>query len=345
MDPNLRRGALDDLIRLTKAELRRRAGKSRTGIPKTRIAPDLDAEAIGRHAEPGILLWPEAGEAAPEAPTAKIGGYPNALPAGGWPMVEIPAGWEEAGPAPMSFIAQIALAGLADLHPLGRYLPADGHLLFFLDEFQSAEGLAGDPYLRPCRVAHLAALDRPEGHRPPPVTPRCNWSHHEIASGYSGLKPGYALDCYPATPVRAAAGFTFRQPGFHEEGGLHPRLRQAIARAMARQESDEVEVAPPPHAMFGHPACNMERMDARGAYPGILDHVPGAVADPRQPHAPPPDDPWVVLLQVASRRVSLPGGGQDWQMLWMDAGYLTFFLRHSALEAQDWSAVVAVMDG
>lgn len=344
LNPDIaREQMLKQLVALTRAELRAGLGRSPTGVPRTKIPRDLDPERIRRHAEPGVLLWPDARSLAPEVPVEKVGGYPNALPEGGWPAVDIPPGWEKAGPAPMSFIAQIATASLSALHPLARYLPESGYLLFFLDEFQSAEGVAGDPYLRPCRVVHVPALDAPEGHRPPPLKSRSAWSHHEIVSGYMALKPGYAADCYPAAGVRPAAGFTFRHPGFTGEEDLPFFLRQAMEKALVRLHDGDDKVGPRPHSMFGHPACNMQRCDARGDYPGILDYVPGAVADPRAPHDPPLDDPWVVLLQVASTH--LPGGGRDWQMLWMDAGYLTFFVRLSALEANDWSAVVAVMDG
>lgn len=326
-------------------DIRRYLGRTRSGLPRTRMPHELDPARLTTEGVAGILLWPSPVEADPASAGGKIGGYPNALPDGGWPLVDLPEEYREAGSAPMSFIAQVELTLLGGLHPLARELPASGALLFFLDEFNSAEGLNGDPYCRPCRVVHVAALDQPEGVRPPPLPSRSSWSHHEITTGYMGLDPGFSPDCYPATTLTPAAGLTWRRPGFSDMEGLPYRLGQALDAAAAQWHGVEHDPGNKPHMMFGVPATNMSRADALGDYPGLLDYVPGAVPDPRTGDLPLPDDPWIVLLQVASNGLRLRNGAQEWQMKWMDVGYLTFFIRRSALEAQRWSKVVAVLDG
>jgi hypothetical protein len=330
---------------LAAAELRLQPGSTRSWLPWRRFPPELDPARIGHEAAPGIMLWPSAGECDPGTAVSKVGGYPNALSSEEWPRVEVPPDRQPRGPAPMSFLAQVELAPLRGLHPLADHLPGSGALLFFLDEFHSAEGLNGDPYRRPCRVVHVDGLDRVDGVRPPPLESRSDWSHHEIATGYYGLKPGFSADCYPAASLRPTHGVTWRQPGFSDMEGLPYRLSEVATRAAARVLGVESAMGAFPHMMFGVPAAHMSRIDNLGHYPGILDYVPGAVPDPRLDYVPPPDDPWVVLLQLSSVLIDLRSGGRQWQMQWMDVGYLGFFIRRSALAARDWSAVVAVIDG
>jgi hypothetical protein len=338
-------GRLREIVALATVEIRRYLGRTRSGVPRTKMPPDLDPARLEQEGVPGILLWPSVEEANPAAPRSRIGGYPNALPSGGWPMVEMPAEYREDGPAPMSFIAQVELAPLRHLHPQAEALPKAGALLFFLDEFLSAEGHNGDPYCRPCRVAHVPALDCAEGVRPPPLPSRGAWSHHEIVTGYLEPKPGFSPDCYPAATLTPAAGPTWRRPGFSDMPGISYRLSEALDNAAAQLNGVEPKAGTRPHMMFGVPATNMGRMDDLGDYPGILDYVPGAVPDPRIDYAAPPEDPWIVLLQVSSSVLRMRSGASEWQMKWMDVGYLGFFIRRSALEARNWSKVVAVLDG
>lgn len=330
---------------LAAAELRLQLGPRRSWLPWKRFPPDFDPARIAQEAVPGIMLWPAAEEGDPEPIGSKVGGYPNALSTEEWPRVEVPPERAPIGPAPMSFVAQVELAPLRGLHPLADHLPGSGALLFFLDEFRSAEGQNGDPYRRACRVVHVDALDRADGVRPPPLESRGDWSHHEIVTGYFGLEPGFSADCYPATTLRPTRGVTWRQPGFSDMEGLPYHLSEAAARAAAQWLGVDGALGTYPHMMFGVPATHMSRSGGLGDYPGVLDYVPGAVPDPRIDYVPPPDDPWVVLLQLSSVLINLRSGSRKWQMKWMDVGYLCFFIRRSALAARDWSAVVAVLDG
>ncbi len=78
LNPDIaRERMLDQLVALMRAELRAGLGRSPTGVPRTKIPRDLDPERIRRHAEPGVLLWPDAGSLAPEVPVEKVGGYPK----------------------------------------------------------------------------------------------------------------------------------------------------------------------------------------------------------------------------------------------------------------------------
>lgn len=334
-----------EIAGIAAAELRPKLGPRRSWLPWNRFPAEFDPARIAQEAVPGIMLWPTAEESDPTCAGSKVGGYPNALSTEEWPRVEVSSDRGPRRAAPMSFVAQVELAPLRGLHPMADHLPGSGALLFFLDEFQSAEGLNGDPYRRACRVVHVAALERAGGVRPPPLESRSDWSHHEITTGYLGLKPGFSADCYPAAALRPTRGVTWRQPGFSDMEGLTYRLSEAAASAAARWLGVQAPLGTYPHMMFGVPATHMSRRGGLGDYPGILDYVPGAVPDPRIDYVPPPDDPWVVLLQLSSVPIELRSGCREWQMRWMDVGYLCFFIRRSALAARDWSAVVAVLDG
>jgi uncharacterized protein YwqG len=269
----------------------------------------LDAVGLSEHAEAltelardSIRLMPDLTADLTEPGTTRLGGEPD-LP--------VDTAWPDLDGRPLSFIAQINLAGLPPA-PASTALPNRGLLSFFYDAAtQSAWGF--DPADRGSWAVRYSPDEQPWTPRPAP-------------------------DALPLEGRFTALGLTGSSQLCFPPWESHDVEQLGIDSPWSTYASvlgDQDETL---HRLLGHPDPLQGDMqqECQLASNGINCGGPEHLSDPRTPSLLPGASEWRLLLQIDSTET-------DTGMMWGDVGRLYYWIREEDLRARAWDLTWLVL--
>jgi uncharacterized protein YwqG len=315
----------------------------RTGLTAAGLS-EGGAESVLAQARPAVVLEP-APDTATRPGSSRIGGVPDLPPGAEWPTraayedgaataathlaaIEDPTQWwrrldaeqqeriaedhrvraaRVAGPAPLSFVAQVDLAEVAAAGETLPELPTTGRLLLFYDLLETPWGFSPGDRVG-FRLLHddtgvegLVPLDAPDD---------------LVALGTDGVLPELALRARPTLTTPPSGAEPLR--GALDEGDAQAYHDWTMA-ALDAPDWDVHQVGGWPHQVQGDMQLECALVSAghsTGDGRAFADPAVRAAAEREAPD-------WVLVLQVAS--------DDERGVMWGDSGFLYVWMRRQDL--------------